>query len=337
MSVIATRRAILAGAGTLALAGRARAADPIRIGVLKLASSGPVFLAQENGFFREAGLETELRFFEAAQPVAVATVAGDVDVGVTGLTAGFYNLAGKGALRLIAAQSREEPGFRLVAVVASRKGQEAGVKAMADLAGRSVGVTQVGSTFHYSLGLLAEKAGFEIARTRIVPLQSLPNVVSAVKGGAVDAAILPTTLATPLLASGDATLIGWADETPWQVAAVFTTPRAIERRRLALEGFVAGYRRGTRLFHDSFLVRGPDGRTVPGPGAEAALATIARSTGQSVESVRASIPYVDPDARLLVADIHRQVAWYKSQKLVDPTVDAGAILDLSFVPGQTAP
>jgi NitT/TauT family transport system substrate-binding protein len=325
----------LIGAATLAVwvAAPAFAAEKLTVGVLKLASSAPVFLAQDLGFFREAGLEVEFKFFEAAQPVAVATVSGDVDLGVTGVTAGFYNLAGKGALKLIAGQAREEPGYKLVAVVASRKAAEAGLKTIADLPGHAAGVTQVGSTFHYSLGLLAEKNGFDIAKVRVVPMQSLPNLVSAVKGGQLDSAIMPATGATPLIASGDAVLLAWADETPWQVAAVFTSPRAIANRRPALESFVRGYQKGLEAFHASFLTKGADGKAVPGPDAEKHLAIIAKYTGQSPASIQGSIPYIDPQGRLLVGDIYRQVRWYQGQKLVDAGVDAGSILDLSFVPG----
>ncbi len=317
----------------LALAGGAHA-EKLTVGVLKLASSGPVFLAQDLGYFREAGLEVEFKFFEAAQPVAVATVSGDLDVGVTGVTAGFYNLAGKGALKIIAAQAREEPGYRLVAVVASRKADEAGLKRLEDLPGHAAAVTQVGSTFHYSLGLLAERHGFDIGKVRVVPMQSVPNVVSAVKGSQVEAAILPATAATPLVNAGEARLLAWADETPWQVAVVFTSPKMIGTRRDALERFVAAYRRGTEAFREAFLAKAPDGRLVPGPQADRDLAIIARYTGQSAESVRGSIPYVDPQARLLVGDIHRQVRWYQGQKLVDPGVDPRGVLDLSFVPGH---
>lgn len=328
------RRWVLAFAGAVALGGPAAAAEKLTVGVLKLASSGPVFLAQDLGYFRDAGLEVELRFFEAAQPVAVATVSGDVDVGVTGVTAGFYNLAGKGALKLIAAQSREEPGYKLVAVVASRKAAEAGLRTLEDLPGHAAAVTQVGSTFHYSLGLLAEKHGFDIGRVKILPMQSLPNVVSALKGSQVDAAIMPATAATPLLAAGEAALLGWADETPWQVAAVFTSPKTIAGRRPALEAFVAAYRRGAQAFNDAFLTKGPEGKPVPGAEAEKDLAIIAKYTGQSTASVGASIPYIDPKARLLVGDIPRQIRWYQSQKLVDPGVDPKAVLDLSFVEGH---
>lgn len=327
-------RLALAAAGMLALTAGSAAAERLQVGVLKLVSSGPVFMAQDLGYFRDAGLEVEFKFFEAAQPVAVATVAGDVDIGVTGVTAGFYNLAGKGALKIIAASAREETGYKLVAVVASRKAADAGLKTLEDLPGRAAAVTQVGSTFHYSLGLLAEKHGFDIGKVRVVPMLSLPNLVSAVKGSQVDAAIMPATAATPLVAANDAVLIGWADETPWQVTAMFTAPKTIERRRAAVEKFVAAYQRGTQAFHTTFLAKGPDGKPVPGPDAEANLAIISKYTGQSVDSVRASIPYVDPKGRLLVNDIYRQVRWYQGQKLVDPGVDAAAILDLTFVEGH---
>lgn len=324
---------LIAAAALIGAAGSASAAEKLTIGVLKLASSGPVFLAQDLGLFREAGLDVEFKFFEAAQPVAVATVSGDIDLGVTGVTAGFYNLAGKGALKLIAGQAREEPGYKLVAVVASRKAAEAGLKRLEDLPGHAAGVTQVGSTFHYSLGLMAEKHGFDIAKIRVMPMQSLPNLVSAVKGGQLDSAILPATGATPLLASGEAILLGWADETPWQVAAVFTSPRTIANRRAALESFIRGYQGGLAAFHASFLTKGPDGKAAPGPDADKNLAIIAKYTGQSPASIRDSIPYIDPQGRLLVGDIYRQVRWYQGQKLVDAAVDAASILDLSFVAG----
>ena len=93
---------------SVAAAGSVQADEPLkaRIGVLRLSSSAPVFIAQDKGYFREAGLDIELKFFDAAQPIAVATTSGDVDFGVTAFTAGLYNLAGKGTLKVIA---RHEP------------------------------------------------------------------------------------------------------------------------------------------------------------------------------------------------------------------------------------
>lgn len=316
----------------LTLAAPAVSAERLRVGVLKLASSGPVFIAAERGYFAAEGLDVELHFFDAAQPIAVATVSGDVDVGVTGLTAGFYNLAGKGALRIVGAQSREEPGYHLVAYLASNQAFNAGLKSLADLPGHSVAITQVGSTFHYSVGLLAEKLGFPLSRLKLVPLQSMSNMASALKGGQVDAALIPATVALPLVARGEAHNLGWVgNETPWQLGAIFTTQRTIAEHRAAVAHFIAGYRRAAHDFHDAFLVRGADGKPKEGKHADELVGVIAKYTGQAPAQIRNGIPYIDPDARLLVPDIYRQVAWYQSQGLVDKSVDAKTILDLSFI------
>jgi NitT/TauT family transport system substrate-binding protein len=72
----------------LAAASDAQADDALKakVGVLRLSSSAPVFIAQDKGYFREAGLDVELKFFDAAQPIAVATTSGDVDFGITAFT-----------------------------------------------------------------------------------------------------------------------------------------------------------------------------------------------------------------------------------------------------------
>src|SRR5207237_9190320 len=97
----------------MAASGTARADDALKakIGVLRLSSSAPVFIAQDKGYFREAGLDIELKFFDAAQPIAVATTSGDVDFGITAFTAGRYNLAGKCTMKVIGGRSREREGY----------------------------------------------------------------------------------------------------------------------------------------------------------------------------------------------------------------------------------
>src|ERR1700694_3535841 len=164
-----------------------------RVGVLRLSSWAPVFIAQDKGYFREAGLDIELKFFDAAQPIAVATTSGDIDFGITAFTAGLYNLAGKGTLKVIGGMSREKAGYPLIGYLGSNHDHAAGTKTPKDLAGKRVAVTQTGSSFHYSLGLLADKYGFKLSEMKGLPLQSLSNAAAALKGETVDAAMLPAT------------------------------------------------------------------------------------------------------------------------------------------------
>ena len=219
----------------LAAAGTARADDALKakVGVLRLSSSAPVFIAQDKGYFRDAGLDVELKFFDAAQPIAVATTSGDVDFGVTAFTAGLYNLAGKGTLKVIGGMSREKAGYPLIGYFASNNAYASGLKTPQDLAGKRVAVTQVGSSFHYSLGLLADKYGFKLADVKVLPLQSLSNAAAALKGETVDAALLPVSTARKLIDDGGAKLLGWVgDETPWQLGAVFASPKTLANKPL---------------------------------------------------------------------------------------------------------
>ena len=47
-----------------------------------------------------------------------------------------------------------------------------------------------------------------------------------------------------------------------------------------------------------------------------------------------SLPYIDPQGRLLVRDLYEQVRWYKAAKLIDADIEAKNIMDLSFVKGH---
>lgn len=114
----------------VALGTAARAAEPIKIGVVKTLAVGPVFVAQERGYFAAEGLAATIVYIDAAEPIAVAAASGAIDFGVTGLSAGFYNLAAKGALRIIAAGNREMPGFKNAGYVASNRAYAAGLRTL---------------------------------------------------------------------------------------------------------------------------------------------------------------------------------------------------------------
>src|SRR6476619_2619074 len=109
----------LANLASFAIAVPAAAQEKIAVGVLRFVSSGPLFVAFEKGYFKREGLDLDLKFFDAAQPIAVAVVTGDVDFGLTAFTGGLFNLAGKGGLKVIAAQAKEARGYEGNAVLAS--------------------------------------------------------------------------------------------------------------------------------------------------------------------------------------------------------------------------
>lgn len=137
----------LCGAALAALAsglpGGAVAAEKTKVTVAALAfvSSSPLFIAKDRGYYEAEGLDVDIQIFRAAQPVAVAIASGDADFGVTAFTAGFYNLAGKGALKVIAGQSAEIAGQDGSAILVSNKAWDAGFRSVDDFPGHSLAMT----------------------------------------------------------------------------------------------------------------------------------------------------------------------------------------------------
>jgi NitT/TauT family transport system substrate-binding protein len=319
---------VLAGA---ALGGQPAAAEHIKIGASETASGGAGYLAIEKGYFAAEGLDVEIVFFDAAPPIAVATVSGDIDIGTTGLSGGFYNLAAQGGLRIIGAQGHEAPGFHTIGYFISRRAFDGGFTSLRNLAGHAIGLSQVGTPGHYVLGATAEKYEIPLSAVRVVALQSTNNVLSAMSGGQVDGTVtvLQTAL-LPLIDRGDLKVLSWAgDEIAFQDRAIFVTTKTADEKREMLERFLRAYRKGARDYHDAFT--GPDERPKDGPTAAATIAIIAKYVGQSTAAVRSGIAYIDPELRVNVEDVKRQIGWYKAQGMLKSDVDAAKILDMRYI------
>jgi len=330
--------AALAAAVIALYAGAVQAADKVSISALRFVSSSPVFIAKERGYFTAENIDLDIKFFNAAQPVTLAVASGDADFGITGLTGAFYNLAGSGVMKIVASQSREEPGYKFSAYVASTKAFEGGLKKPADFKGRTIGNTTAGSTFHYMLGRLSEKHGFKLSDMSLRALQTIPNMTAALKGAQVDGIIITSNNALQLEAEGSGKIVGWvSDETPWQLGALFARTRLIEENRPLVERFIRAYLRGAQDYAAAYLQRDAQGNRVFGEAAEKLQPIMEAYVDPkpSFDTVKASANYIDPEGRLMVDDIYNQVAWYKAEGLIKPETDAKSMLDLSFVKGHT--
>ena len=330
------RRAVLSLAGAVA-ASRARAAETIRLGLLHTLSPAPFYLAQARGFFTDAGVDVQFRYFEAAQPIAAAAVAGDIDVGVTALTGGFFSLAGKGELKVIGGALHEQKGFDLTAVLVSNKAYEAGLTSLDKLGGHSFGITQYGSSFHYMIGRLAEIVGFDAKSVTLRPLQQIANMIAAVRSSQVDATMAIASMAQPAAASGEVHIIGWVgDYVPYQITALFTTRRMIDGHAAALHAFCRGYQRGVAEYRAAFLRFDPQGKPSYAAGTDAAIASLQKyvfiGDPNAAEKIKSGIGWYDEGGALDVADVRAQLAWFRDQGLVKEKINPADIIDTSFLP-----
>jgi NitT/TauT family transport system substrate-binding protein len=319
----------------LLAAGPPPAADaqaPLKVGVLKLTSSAPIFVGVEKGFFKEFGIEPELVYFQAAAPIATALAAGQLDVGATGLTAALYNIVlGGERLWIVADKGREWPGYPLVAIVAQKELWDGGtLRSVKDLKGKRIGVTQIGSTFHYHIGNILEKDGLSLADVKIVPLQAMPATMEALKGKQVDAILVPQPFPGAAEAQGFGRIMAWAgDLYPWQIATIFYSGRLASDRARAV-AFMKGYVKASRYYHDAALVQ-KEGRLVPGAAYDEVVQITAKYTGARPEIIKLGFPFQDRNGRLLVTDIERQMAWWTAHGFMKKPLPLRSIVDTSFV------
>lgn len=314
----------------LVLAPAAAHAAAIKIGALLRANIGPVFIAKEKGYFGAEGLAIDIVSFDASRDVAAAVAAGTVDFGAAATSANFYALAGKGPLRIISGLSSAAPGFHDLAIVASDRAYDAGLRGLKDMAGHSVAGLTPGSPLHYSLALLADKYGVDLQSMRLQQLESTPDMLNALLHNQADMAVIAGAAVSPALQAGQVKLLGWVgDEMRWQPAIAFATAKTIDERGNMVQAFLRAFRKGAHDYHDAFT--GPGEKRQDGPATAETLSIIGKYTHQPPDRVRLGIAYVDANARLNVSDILRQVAWFKAQKMLADDIDAKAVMAEDYI------
>lgn len=331
------RRSLLAAGGCLLASKGARAADPLRLGLLRTLSPAPLYLAQERGYFRDDGIDVAFRFFDSAQPIAAAAVSGDIDVGVTALTGGFFNLAEKGLLKVIGGALHEEHGYQGSAILVSDAAWQRGLTSLDKLPGHSFAITQYGSSFHYMLGRIAQTKGFDIGSVTLRPVQTPANMLAAVSSGQVDATIAIASQAKPLEDAGRVRILGWAgDVAPYQITAVFAPTRTIEQYPDRLQRFARAYRRGVADYRHAFLRLDAAGKPIVDAATDAAIVPITRYvfTGDpdARSKILAGVGYYDKDGALDITDVVEQLRWFQAQGLVKGDSDPRAMIDTRFLP-----
>ena len=333
-----TRRAFGVNALAVAAAGSfatpAFAADKIKVGILPFTSHSPDIIAQGRGYFAKHGIEASFHTFLAAQPMAVAIASGDVDFGITAMTAGLISLADKGAVKVIGGALEEAPGVEGEKIIASKKAYDAGLTSPAKLKGHSYGITTAGSSFQYMAHKIAQKEGFPETDLRLVPLQKVPAVIASLKSGQIDAWSIVPNIADALTQGPSVVEIGKiSDFIPnYQVTTVFTSTSNIKNKPDLVKRFLAAYSMGVADYNKA-LVEKKMGKEET----DAIVKMIHQYVYASMPLAKArprilAAPMrISPNAELNLESVKDQFDWFKAQKMVPADVTMAKLVDTQFV------
>ncbi len=300
------------------------AAMTAKVGLLRLSNTAPIFIGMDKGFFQSEGIKIEPVWFKAAQPISVALASGDIDVGATGLTAAFYNSVAQGMkAAIVADKGREWPGYKLTALLVDAELWKSGVRDLKDLKGKRIGITQIGSTFHYMLGNLLEKKGMSLNEVKVVPLGSLQSMRDTLISHQIDSVFLNQPFVTAIEKDGTGSVLLWVgDHLPYQVASIFYGEKFMRDRPSALS-FMKGYIRSCRYYYDYALAK-------KGTFYQEILNLISKYTEEDQGVVALALPYNDRNGELYVEDIQKQLDWYHRNGMVPKKMSISEMVDLSF-------
>ncbi len=332
---IFNRRQALATMGAATAIGLATPAlaqnKKITVGALRFTSHSGSFVAFERGYFADAGLDVELRFFEAAQPMAVAIASGDVDYAVTAISGGLVSLADKGAIKVIGGALQEEAGIDGQKILVSDAAYQAGITSPAMLDGKSWGVTQAGSSFHYMGSKIAQAEGISLS---FKPLQKVGAIIGALKSGQIDAWSIVPHIAKPLAGSGAVHIIGNVADyvKDYQVTTVFTSAKNAADEREMTQNFLNGFSAGVADYNSAMIAKdgGEDGMNAMVDLIHKYVYTD-RPREKAAPSIINGTMRLNEGAALNVASIADQLSWFQSEGLVDADITMDTLVDTSYV------
>ena len=329
------RRQALATLGATAALGLATPAiaqgRKLTIGALRFTSHAGSFVAVERDYFKNAGLDVELRFFDAAQPMAVGVASGDVDYAVTAISGGLVSLAQKGAIKVIGGALTEEPGIDGQKYLVSDAAFKAGITSPAMLDGKSFGVTQAGSSFHYMGSKMAQAEGIDVV---FKPLQKVGAVIGALKSGQIDSWVIVPHIAKPLAASGAVHIVGdVATYLPdYQVTTIFTSTANANDQRDMTSAFLQAYSQGAADYNAAMIEK------TGGAEGEAEMVELLHKYVYEDKTLEAATPGIvqgtmrlTEGAAMNVASIRDQLEWFQSEGLVDKDIALETLIDTSYV------
>ncbi|NJL94617.1 MAG: ABC transporter substrate-binding protein [Anaerolineae bacterium] len=236
---------LLALLNTVVLAPRlAQAQNPteIRLAVIPVLDTLPLFIAQEAGYFEEEGLTVEL-IPVASPPERDALIqAAEADGMVTDIQGvGFFNEARTRVQVVYTTRVALEDGpvFRILAA------PESGLRTPADLEGVSIGVSE-NTIIEYLTDRLLEAEGVAGYTTEAVP--AIPVRFQLLMAGELQAATLPDPLAQAAIEAGAVLIVDDTQfaESEWSQSVLVFRAEFVQEQSEAVAAFIRAWDRAVQ-------------------------------------------------------------------------------------------
>ena len=206
------------------------------------AQSG-MFMAQQEGLFKKHGLDVELIHIPSSSRGIQAILAGEIAFSfMDGSNATQATMKGANIVLIAAGTNRQV--FSLMA--------KSEFKRIADLKGKKIGITRIGSSTHTSALYALTSAGLKGADYQLLPLLEVPNIFTALAAGQIDAGVMSPPTNARAKRAGFVELMNIAKEGPEFVSvAVGTSRNYIKANEDIVRRVVRAYAEGIQAFKNN--------------------------------------------------------------------------------------
>ena len=201
------------------------------------------WIARESGLFRKYNLDVDLVYIPSSGVANAALLGGDVEVALAG-GIGTVRAYVQGATDLVFIG-----GFKNAlthSIVAKPE-----IKTTADLKGKKIGVTRIGSNSHYFAVQALRRAGLDASRdVTILQIGGEPEIAVALINGSLDAASITTPADSRAIAQGFQYLLYGPDlKIPYAAANITTRRATIAKRPQVLKQFMDALAEAAKVLH----------------------------------------------------------------------------------------
>jgi len=206
------------------------------------ALNSPLWIMKDAGFLKEEGIDAELVYIPSSPTVARATLAGEivlsgansqviVDVGLQG-----GDLVAMGAITNVLA-------FYIMAVPE--------IRTVADLKGKTIGVTRFGASTDFGIRMFLTKHGLEpIKDVPLVQIGGMPEIAAAISKRTIAAAAMSHPMSYVAEQAGIKVLANMAkEEIPFMHIGLTTTRKFMRERRAQAKGFIRAHGKAVHFLH----------------------------------------------------------------------------------------
>lgn len=231
---------------------------PIELGVRPFLTNAPIYIADDEGFFDDAGLDVRFRTIPtAAAPYLTTLEHGELDILAAGPSIGLFNTLARGArLRIVSEKGHLAPGRCSPSGIVVREGTVPAARTgdAGALRGRTIDVNPTTPRGYY-LETFLHRAGLTLAdiEPRTFPTAARPE---ALRTGAVDASATSEPWITRLLDDGHQLFAPANDIIPgFPMGLLIFGPRLLGEDRDVGERFLAAYFRGVDQYNQGKTAR----------------------------------------------------------------------------------